>query len=199
MKVKGMLLRRNGVHDVLVAAGVPRSADTRSGLQRSARCEQRGHHFVHHLNWDGFSRTTSFTRRLRNDVRRARGAHRRLRPLKRRRRAERDVVRCLDRERSRPARWVRRWLCGAVGCRPSAVVDVRRERAWRAHRVLCRGQLRSLAERDGARRRARERERPAGGAQRASHIWHAMSMSVYGKAAGVRAPCGVSSLPIHVF
>ena len=121
------------------------------------------------------SRTTSFTRRLRNDVRRARGAHRRLRPLKRRRRAERDVVRCLDRERSRPARWVRRWLCGAVGCRPSAVVDVRRERAWRAHRVLCRGQLRSLAERDGARRRARERERPAGGERRASHILHSLS------------------------
>ena len=67
-----------------------------------------------------------------------------------------------------------------------------------AHRVLRLAQLRSRAERDVARRRARERERPAGGAKRARHRHMLLLLSVYGKAADERAPCGVSS-PHYVF
>jgi hypothetical protein len=72
MKVKGMLLRRNGMHDVLGAAAVLRLVDARKGLQRSARSEQRGHYFLQHPSWDGLFCTTTSARRVCGDVRRGR-------------------------------------------------------------------------------------------------------------------------------
>ena len=195
-----MLLHRDEVHGVFDAADVQRLVDACAVLQRAALREERGPQFLHHLCRVGFSYATTSARRVRDDVRRgrARGVRRVLLLQALRRRAGRGDVRRRARERSQPARCMRCWLCGAAGGRPCAAV--RRAARTCAVRIVsfvsrsC-GAVRSATARDVARASGSGR-RAARSVRELSHTL--LLLSVYGKAAGVREPCGVSSRPIRV-